>query len=101
MKPTLVVLAAGLGRRFGGDKQTTGLGPHGEWLVEYSVHDALEAGFGKIVVVTRAELADELRARLALRIGNRADLAIALQATDDVPAGCRTPTARVDRKSVV
>ena len=53
MKPTLLVLAAGMGSRYGGLKQMDGLGPHGETIIDYSIHDAVEAGFGKVVYIVR------------------------------------------------
>lgn len=93
--PTLVVLAAGLGRRFGGDKQATGIGPHGEWLVDYAVDDAIAAGFGRVVAVTRTELREELERRLAARVGARAELRCVLQRNDDVPNGCAAPHGRL------
>lgn len=55
MKTTLVIMAAGLGSRYGGDKQTTGIGPHGEPLMEYSIYDAIRAGFRKVVFIIRPE----------------------------------------------
>jgi hypothetical protein len=80
--PTLVVLAAGVGSRFGGPKQLSPVGPSGETLLDYSVHDARRAGFGKIVVVTRPELAAAFE---------RLDVTIAIQRLDDVPAGTVVP----------
>jgi len=53
MKPTLLVLAAGMGSRYGGLKQMDGLGPHNETIIDYSIHDAVEAGFGKVVYIVR------------------------------------------------
>ena len=53
MKPTLLVLAAGMGSRYGGLKQMDGVGPHGETILDYSVEDAIRAGFGKVVFVIR------------------------------------------------
>jgi len=61
MKPALVVLAAGLGSRFGGDKQTTPLGPGGAALMEYSIFDALRSGFGSAVIVVRAGMLDSVQ----------------------------------------
>ena len=58
MKTTLVIMAAGLGSRYGGDKQTTGIGPHGEPLMEYSIYDAIRAGFRKVVFIVRPESKD-------------------------------------------
>ncbi|GAA0713711.1 NTP transferase domain-containing protein [Dokdonella soli] len=92
--PILVILAAGLGRRFGGDKQLAGLGPGGEWLIEYAIHDALAAGFTRIVLVIRAELRGALAQRLAPHIGSRADIAFVEQTLSCVPAGCRPSAAR-------
>ena len=53
MKPTLLVLAAGMGSRYGGLKQMDGLGPNGETIIDYSIYDAVEAGFGKVVYIVR------------------------------------------------
>ena len=55
MKPTLFLLAAGMGSRYGGLKQLDGLGPNGETIMDYSIYDAIQAGFGKIVWVIRAK----------------------------------------------
>lgn len=92
--PTLVVLAAGLGSRYGGSKQMAGVGPHGEWLLEYAVHDALAAGFQTIVVVTRAAQGDTLQARLTPHLQGRATLHLVEQTLDTIPAGCSVPTGR-------
>ncbi|TAN08294.1 MAG: nucleotidyltransferase [Rhodanobacteraceae bacterium] len=92
--PTLVILAAGLGSRYGDVKQIAGVGPDGEWLLEYAVHDALAAGFAQIVMVIRAELRDVLAERLAPRIDGRADLRFIEQTFDNVPSGCRAPIGR-------
>ena len=56
MKPTLIVLAAGMGSRYGGLKQVDGLGPNGETIIDYSVFDAVRAGFGKIIFVIRRDM---------------------------------------------
>ena len=56
MKPTLFVLAAGMGSRYGGSKQVDGIGPNGEILMEYSIHDALRAGFDKVVFIIKPEM---------------------------------------------
>ena len=61
MKPTLFILAAGMGSRYGGLKQIDGLGPNGETIMDYSVFDALRAGFGKIVFVIRKDFEDAFR----------------------------------------
>lgn len=92
--PTLVILAAGLGSRYGASKQTAGIGPDGEWLLEYAIHDALAAGFTEVVLVIREELREVLHARLAPRINNRASLHLIEQSPDILPAGCVVPVAR-------
>ena len=61
MKPTLLLLAAGMGSRYGGLKQLDGLGPNGETIMDYSIYDAIQAGFGKIVFVIRKDFEDEFR----------------------------------------
>lgn len=92
--PTLVVLAAGLGSRYGDAKQIAGVGPHGEWLLEYALHDALAAGFGKIVLVIRPELRAPLQERLGPVLQGRARLEFVVQSSDHVPPGCTPPAAR-------
>ena len=62
MKPTLLVLAAGMGSRYGGLKQMDGLGPNGETIIDYSIHDAVEAGFGKVVYIVREYFKDQMEA---------------------------------------
>ena len=62
MNPTLLVLAAGMGSRYGGLKQMDGLGPHGETIIDYSIHDAVEAGFGKVVYIVREYFKDQMEA---------------------------------------
>lgn len=84
---TLVVLAAGLGSRYGGLKQFDPIGPGGTTLMDFSVHDARRSGFSRFVFVTRPELADQLGTHLKARYGSTIDLAIALQRQDDLPAG--------------
>ena len=59
MKPTLLVLAAGMGSRYGGLKQMDGLGPSGETIIDYSIYDAVNAGFGKVVYIVRQYFKDE------------------------------------------
>jgi UTP-glucose-1-phosphate uridylyltransferase len=83
---TLVVMAAGAGSRFGGPKQTTPVGPHGEWLLDYALFDAARAGFTRAVCIIRDELRPDFDA-LAARVGGRIDVAHIAQRLDDVPAG--------------
>lgn len=61
MKPTLVLLAAGMGSRYGGLKQLDGLGPNGETIMDYSIYDAIKAGFGKIVFIIRKDFEQDFR----------------------------------------
>lgn len=92
--PTLVILAAGLGSRYGDAKQIAGIGPDGEWLLEYAIHDALAAGFAQIVMVIREPLRETLRQRLAAPFETRATLHFVVQNLDKVPEGCAAPVDR-------
>lgn len=93
-EPALVILAAGLGSRYGDAKQIAGVGPNGEWLLEYAIHDALTAGFTQIVLVTREELRTSLAQRLEPRMRGRGLLHFVAQSIDKLPAGCRGPSVR-------
>jgi NDP-sugar pyrophosphorylase family protein len=86
MSKTLVIMAAGAGSRFGGPKQTTPVGPHGEWLLEYALYDAARAGFTHAVCIIREELADDF-ARLAARVAGTIPVTSVVQRTTDVPEG--------------
>ena len=93
-KATLVVLAAGLGSRFGGDKQISNVGPHGEILMEYSVFDAVSAGFDHVVFILKAAMVETVRARFEGRFrGVTFDYAV--QDATTVPAFYRIPAERV------
>jgi hypothetical protein len=81
-KTSLLVLAAGLGSRFGGDKQINGVGPNGEFLLEYSVYDALNAGFDQIVLVVNKEVEQPLRERIEPIVG-KDRLSIVIQPLPD------------------
>lgn len=93
--PTLVILAAGIGRRFGGDKQLAAVGPRGETLLDYAVADAARAGFGRAVLVLRpdmpTEAVDALLARLGTRIGA---VEAVFQRLEDLPGGRQPPGGR-------
>lgn len=86
MSKTLVVMAAGAGSRFGGPKQTTPIGPHGEWLPEYAVFDARRAGFDRVVFIIREALEADFR-RLIGRMGDAIASDIVYQRLDDLPPG--------------
>ncbi|MGH8153316.1 MAG: NTP transferase domain-containing protein, partial [Rhodanobacteraceae bacterium] len=89
--PSLVVLAAGIGSRYGDVKQLAGVGPDDEWLLEYAIHDALAAGFDQIVMVIRAVLREPLQQRLAPHLAGRATLRFVEQTVGTIPEGCRVP----------
>lgn len=92
--PALVILAAGLGSRYGDAKQIAGVGPGGEWLLEYAIHDAVAAGFAEIVMVIRASLREVLLQRLTPHLRNRAGLHFVEQSFEMVPEGCNVPVGR-------
>jgi hypothetical protein len=92
---TLIVLAAGLGSRFGGPKQIEAVGPRGEVILEYSVYDALAAGFSRVVFVVRDEVEAVLRQRLGPPLADRCDVTYVLQRADDIPQGFAVPAGRV------
>jgi len=94
MSPTLLVLAAGMGSRYGGLKQIDPMGPHGETVLDYSVFDALRAGFGKVVFVIREEFAAAFREGVGARFGERVEVDYAFQRLDDLPAGFAVPPGR-------
>jgi choline kinase len=87
MKPTLVILAAGMGSRYGGLKQLDEVGPNGEAIIDYSLYDAIRAGFGKVVFVIREDFADEFKARFAPQLEGKIDVAYVCQALDKIPSG--------------
>ncbi len=95
-KPTLVVLAAGMGSRYGSLKQIDAVGPAGEAIIDYSVYDAARAGFGKVVFVIRHALEREFREMFSPnRFGGAVDVDYAYQELDRLPEGCRVPEGRV------
>lgn len=92
--PTLLVLAAGMGSRFGGLKQIAPVGPQGETMLDYSVFDAIRAGFGKVVFVIREEFASQFRETVGARFADRIAIDYAFQRLDDLPPGFRVPDGR-------
>ncbi len=88
MKPTLFVLAAGMGSRYGGLKQLDGLGPNGETIMDYSVFDAIRAGFGKIVFVIRKDFEEDFRRVVLKKYEGKVPCEVCFQSIDKVPAGC-------------
>ena len=94
MKPTLLVLAAGMGSRYGGLKQIDPMGPSGETILDYSVFDALRAGFGKVVFIIRPDFEKDFRERIAAKFAGRIYVGFAFQTIDLLPAGFSVPAGR-------
>lgn len=94
METTLVVLAAGIGRRYGGLKQLEPVGPGGEALLEYSIFDAVRAGFDRVALVVRPETEDDFMQFFGDRLGNNVTLSYAYQRLCDVPTGVVPPPGR-------
>ena len=95
MKTTLVVMAAGIGSRFGGGiKQLEPVGPSGEIIMDYSIHDALEAGFDKIVFIIRKDLEKDFKEIIGNRIEKIAEVAYAYQELTALPEGFELPQGR-------
>lgn len=90
----LIVMAAGIGSRYGGLKQVDPVGPAGEKIVDYSVYDAGRAGFGRVVFVIRREMEDEFRERIGRRIEERIETAYAYQELEPLPEGFTVPEGR-------
>ncbi|MDD6795969.1 MAG: sugar phosphate nucleotidyltransferase [Clostridiaceae bacterium] len=92
---TLVVMAAGIGSRFGkGIKQLTPVGPNGEIIIDYSIYDALEAGFNKVVFIIRKDIEEEFREVIGNRIEQICDVEYAFQEIDNLPEGYSVPNGR-------
>lgn len=92
--PALVILAAGMGSRFGGMKQLAAVGPSGETLMDYSVFDAARAGFGSVVFVIRSEMESSFREFASVRYATTLPFTTVHQRLDDVPASARVPADR-------
>ncbi len=94
MKPTLLILAAGMGSRFGGLKQIEPVGPNGETILEYSVFDAIRAGFGKVVFVIRKSFAGDFKARFESKLSGKIEIEYVFQETHKLPKGFVLPEGR-------
>ena len=94
MKPTLFVLAAGMGSRYGGLKQLDGLGPHGETIMDYSIYDAIHAGFGKIVFVIRKDFEQDFREKILSKYEGHIPVEVVFQSITDLPEGYTCPEDR-------
>ena len=91
MKPTLFVLAAGMGSRYGGLKQLDPLGPNGETIMDYSIYDAMQAGFGKVVFVIRKDFEEDFRNKILSKYEGHIPVEVVFQSTDALPEGFTCP----------
>lgn len=92
--PTLLILAAGMGSRYGGLKQMDPMGPHGETVLDYSVYDAIRAGFQRVVFIIRRDFAEAFQSGIGARFAGKIEVDYAYQALDDLPAGFSVPEGR-------
>ena len=95
MKPTLLLLAAGMGSRYGGLKQLDGMGPNGETIMDYSIYDAIKAGFGKIVFIIRKDFEEEFRTKILSKYEGHIPAELCFQSLDALPEGFTCPAERV------
>lgn len=94
MKPTLLVLAAGMGTRYGGNKQLDEVGPSGETIIDYSIYDAIRAGFGKIVFVIRRDIEDQVKERFVFRLQGKIEVDYVFQEITNLPEGVKVAPDR-------
>ncbi|MBQ9307758.1 MAG: NTP transferase domain-containing protein [Clostridia bacterium] len=94
MHTTLMIMAAGLGSRYGGNKQVDRIGPGGEILMEYSIFDAVKAGFDKVVFVIKPEMAETFKAMIGDKIARKVEVAYAFQDYSSLPADFTVPEGR-------
>lgn len=94
MKKTLLILAAGMGSRYGGLKQLDPIGPSGETILDYSVYDAIKAGFDKVVFVIRRDIEEEFKKIVGSRYSDRVEVAYTYQQLDVLPEGYTCPEER-------
>ncbi|MBR5763669.1 MAG: nucleotidyltransferase [Bacteroidaceae bacterium] len=94
MKPTLFLLAAGMGSRYGGLKQLDGLGPNGETIMDYSIYDAIRGGFGKLVFVIRKDFEKDFREKIISKYQDKLPVELVFQSIDDLPEGFTCPEGR-------
>jgi NDP-sugar pyrophosphorylase family protein len=94
MKPTLLILAAGMGSRFGGLKQVEPVGPNGEAIIDYTIYDAIRAGFGKVVFIIRESFADAFREKFDAKLKGKIDVEYVFQELNNLPEGFALPEGR-------
>ena len=93
-EPILVIMAAGMGSRYGGLKQLDSVGPRGEVMLDYSLYDAKEAGFKKVIFIIKPDMAERFKAQVGDRIAQYMTVEYAYQKLEDLPAGFAVPTSR-------
>lgn len=94
MKPTLLVLAAGMGSRYGGNKQLDQVGPSGETIIDYSIYDAKRAGFGKVVFVIRRDIEEQFKETFVRRLKDVIEIDYVFQELGNLPSGFKVPEGR-------
>lgn len=94
MKPTLVIMAAGMGSRYGGLKQIDPVGPSGEIVLDYSVYDAIQAGFGKVVFIIRPDIEAAFKEAIGSKLDGKINVQYAFQSLEDLPGGFTVPAGR-------
>lgn len=93
-KPALIIMAAGMGSRFGGLKQLAPVSPNGELIIDYSIYDSVRAGFGKVVFIIKEETRDDFERILGRRVQRHIPVEYAYQALENLPAGMSVPQGR-------
>ena len=94
MKPTLLVLAAGMGSRYGGNKQLDEVGPSGETIIDYSIYDAIRAGFGKIVFIIRRDIEEQIKERFVNKLKGKIEVDYVFQEITNLPEGVKVHPER-------
>ncbi len=95
MKKTLVVMAAGMGSRFGGLKQIEPIGPNGEFIIDYAIYDAIKVGFNKVVFIIKKEMEQAFHETIGKRIEKKIDITYVYQDLNDLPSDIMVPKERV------
>ena len=93
-EPILVVMAAGIGSRFGGIKQLASFGAHGECIIDYSLFDAYRAGFRRVIFIVRDDILEDFRQKIGCHVEGLMETHYVLQHLDHLPEGCTVPTGR-------
>jgi len=94
VKPTLLILAAGMGSRYGGLKQVDPVGPNGEAIIDYSIYDAIRAGFGKVVFVIRESFAEAFKNTFDAKLKGKIEVDYVFQEINTVPEGVKVAANR-------